>query len=111
MKPDELRGHLEALVLAVLEDEALHGYAIMEELSRLSDGSIELPTGTLYPALRRLERVGYLKSSWSIVGGRKRRTYQLTRAGKKALEDERSAWQKFTSTIGAVLGSTQTDRA
>ncbi|GII91038.1 PadR family transcriptional regulator [Sinosporangium siamense] len=108
MKPDELRGHLDALILAVLEKEALHGYAIMEELGKLSSGAIDLPTGTLYPGLRRLERIGYLRSSWSTVGGRQRRTYELTSAGRRALADERSAWQRFTSVIGAVLDPSAT---
>ncbi|MBA9005534.1 PadR family transcriptional regulator [Thermomonospora cellulosilytica] len=111
MRPDSLRGHIDALILAVLEDRALHGYAIMEELAKLSSGAIDLPTGTLYPALRRLERLGYLRSKWSVVGGRQRRTYQLTAAGRRALADERSAWQTFTSTIGAVLGPATPDRA
>jgi PadR family transcriptional regulator, regulatory protein PadR len=110
MKADELRGHLDALILAVLEDESLHGYAIMEAIGDLSEGAIDLPTGTLYPALRRLERIGYLRSSWSTVSGRRRRTYQLTSAGKRALADERSAWHSFASVIGAVL-TPRPDRA
>jgi hypothetical protein len=60
MKPDVLRGHLDALILAVVEHEPLHGYAIMEALQQRSGGALDVPTGTLYPALRRLERAGYL---------------------------------------------------
>ncbi|TNY36371.1 PadR family transcriptional regulator [Thermomonospora catenispora] len=110
MRPDSLRGHIDALILAVLEDRPLHGYAIMEELAKLSSGAIDLPTGTLYPALRRLERLGYLHSTWSATGGRQRRTYRLTAAGRRALADERSEWRTFSSTISAVLGTTP-DRA
>lgn len=104
MKADALRGHLEALLLAVLDDEPRHGYAIIEALQERSGGALNLPTGTVYPALRRLERAGLVESAWSTVGGRERRTYQLTGSGRRMLSEERSAWQEFASTIGAVLG-------
>src|SRR4051794_5326619 len=103
MKPDALRGHLDALILAVLEPEPLHGYAIMEALQRRSDGVLDLPTGTLYPALRRLDRAGYVVSEWSTVGGRKRRTYRLTAEGTKTLSAERSDWRHFAAVIEGVL--------
>jgi DNA-binding PadR family transcriptional regulator len=103
MKADTLRGHLDALLLAVLDGRKLHGYAIIEALSLRSDGALDLPTGTVYPALRRLERAGYLASEWDVVSGRKRRTYRLTRAGQQALAAERAEWQEFTTVIGGVL--------
>lgn len=103
MHSDALRGHLEALILAVIEPGPLHGYAIMEALQRRSGGTLDLPTGTLYPALRRLERAGYLHSSWSTVGGRRRRTYRLTTAGQGKLTNERSAWRDFAAMISGVL--------
>jgi DNA-binding PadR family transcriptional regulator len=103
MKADALRGHLDALLLAVLDDEPRHGYAIIEALQERSGGVLSLPTGTVYPALRRMERAGLVESTWSTVGGRDRRTYQLTPAGRRNLSVERSAWQEFASTIGAVL--------
>ncbi|HEY3711192.1 MAG TPA: helix-turn-helix transcriptional regulator [Amycolatopsis sp.] len=103
MKADTLRGHLDALLLAVLDGRKLHGYAIIEALSLRSDGALDLPTGTVYPALRRLERAGYLASEWDVVSGRKRRTYRLTRAGQQALAAERAEWQEFTAVIGGVL--------
>lgn len=106
MKPDIVRGHLDALLLATLEDGPLHGYAIIEALQERSDGVLDLPTGSVYPALRRLERAKYVSGKWSIVGGRRRRTYQLTRAGRRALEGERADWLRFTSAIGSVLGGT-----
>ena len=81
MKADALRGHLDAMILAVLEKEPLHGYAIIEALSLRSGGELDLPTGTVYPALRRLEAAGHLRSTWATAGGRKRRTYTLSRAG------------------------------
>ncbi|WP_084958553.1 PadR family transcriptional regulator [Thermoactinospora rubra] len=103
MNSDALRGHMDALILSVLEDRPLHGYAIIEALQERSGGALNVPTGTLYPALRRLERIGYLTSEWATVGGRKRRTYRLTAAGRRQLAGERSAWQAFTAAIGSVL--------
>jgi DNA-binding PadR family transcriptional regulator len=103
MKPDALRGHLDALILAVLEPGPLHGYAIMEALQRRSGGVLDLPTGTLYPALRRLDRAGYVRSEWSTVGGRERRTYQLTGDGVRVLRAERAEWRDFASVIEGVL--------
>jgi PadR family transcriptional regulator PadR len=103
MKADVLRGHLDALLLAVLDGRKLHGYAIIEALQVRTDGVLDLPTGTVYPALRRLERAGYLDSEWDVVSGRKRRTYKLTRAGQKSLAAERTEWREFTAVIGGVL--------
>ncbi|MEV4758055.1 helix-turn-helix transcriptional regulator [Micromonospora sp. NPDC049559] len=104
MKAQALHGHLDALLLAVLEGGPLHGYAIIEALRDRSGGTLNLPTGTIYPALRRLERAGYVESSWSTVNGRERRTYHLTGAGQRALTGERSSWQEFSSTVGRFLG-------
>ncbi|MGC4936861.1 PadR family transcriptional regulator [Kribbella sp. DT2] len=103
MKADALRGHLDPMILAVVEHEPLHGYAIMEALQERSGGAVDLPTGTLYPALRRLERAGYLASEWSTVSGRKRRTYQLTSAGQKMLVNGRGEWETFRTVIEGVL--------
>ncbi|GGM42931.1 hypothetical protein GCM10012275_12330 [Longimycelium tulufanense] len=105
VKADALRGHLDALLLATLDGRELHGYAIIEALQLRSGGALDLPTGTVYPALRRLERAGYVRSEWTTVSGRQRRTYQLTSAGRKALSAERAAWREFTTAIEGVLGS------
>ncbi|MFC4585897.1 PadR family transcriptional regulator [Sphaerisporangium corydalis] len=103
MNNDALRGHLDALLLSVLEHQPLHGYAIIESLQERSGGALSVPTGTVYPALRRLERLGHLTSEWATVGGRRRRTYRLTTSGHAALAGERSAWQEFTVAVGSVL--------
>lgn len=103
MTPDSLRGHLDALILSVLEPEPLHGYAVMEALTKRSGGALDVPTGTLYPALRRLERSGYIRGKWTTVGGRRRRTYQLTAAGRRSLADERTEWAAFSSAINQIL--------
>jgi DNA-binding PadR family transcriptional regulator len=104
VKPDIVRGHLDGLILAALEDGPLHGYAIIESLQERSGGVLDLPTGSVYPALRRLERARFISGKWSIVGGRRRRTYQLTRGGKQALASERADWSRFTDAVGNALG-------
>lgn len=104
MKAQALHGHLDALLLSVLEGGEQHGYAIIEALKARSGGVLNLPTGTIYPALRRLERAGYVESAWSTVNGRERRTYRLTRAGLTALAGERTSWQEFSDTVGRFLG-------
>ncbi|MER7047647.1 PadR family transcriptional regulator [Streptomyces jumonjinensis] len=103
MKSDALRGHLDALILAVLEKEPLHGYAVMQAIQVSSGGALELPTGSLYPALRRLERAGYVQGEWRMVGGRRRRTYELTKAGERALAAERAEWRDFAAVVEGVL--------
>ena len=103
MKSDVLRGHLDALILATVEPRPLHGYAIIEALAFRSDGELDLPTGTVYPALRRLESAGYLESSWSSESGRKRRTYTLSRTGAKVLAAKRQEWTSFAEVVSAVL--------
>jgi DNA-binding PadR family transcriptional regulator len=103
MKAETLKGHLEALVLAVLADEPLHGYAVIEALRRRSDGAFELAEGTLYPVLHRLEADGLLSSSWSEAAGRRRRVYRLTRNGGRALARRREEWSSFARAVNAVL--------
>src|SRR5947199_8725821 len=95
MRPDLIRGHLDLLILSVVDTGATHGYAIVEELRRRSGGEFDLPEGTVYPALYRLEGAGLLASDWQEVGGRRRRVYRLTRSGSKALEGKRREWSAF----------------
>jgi DNA-binding PadR family transcriptional regulator len=104
MRAEQLKGHLDGLLLAVLETGPLHGYAISEALRTRSGGAFDLPTGTLYPALQRLELAGFIEGSWSEVGGRRRRTYRLTDRGASALRSERVTWRMFSSAVGSVLG-------
>lgn len=104
MKADALRGNLDALILAVIRDQPLHGYGISEALNERSDGAVDLPTGTLYPALRRLERLSYLRSSWDTVAGRRRRTYELTRSGRAHLAAQQQAWTEISTVMNAILG-------
>jgi len=100
---EELKGHLDSLILAVLSAGPAHGYAIIEELKRRSGGTFALPEGTVYPALHRLERAGLLDSDWSQESGRRRRVYKLTRRGRRQLDARRTEWRDFARAMDAVL--------
>ena len=103
MRPELLKGHLDGLLLAVLEPEPQHGYAVIEALRATSAGALDLPTGTVYPALHRLERLRLLKSSWLDGIPRPRRVYRLTALGRRALRDSRATWAEFSAAVSAVL--------
>src|SRR5580700_5973455 len=103
MRAEELKGHLDALLLATLEGGPRHGYAVIEALRESTGGRLDLPTGTIYPALRRLEQAGLITGSWSVVGGRRRREYRLTAAGAEALAGRRSQWRDFAAMISGAL--------
>src|ERR1035437_10223933 len=103
MRPDTLKGHLDGMLLAALEPARRHGYAIMEALRAGGGGQFDLPTGTVYPALHRLERAGLVAGTWSVSGGRRRRVYELTPAGRRALDAERGTWRQFSAAVPALL--------
>ena len=103
MRAEELKGHLDGLILSVIAREPLHGYAVIESLKARSGGELALPEGTVYPALHRLEAEGLLFSKWSVVGGRRRRVYSITKRGKKELGVCRERWRSFATTVEAVL--------
>ena len=103
MQAETLKGHLDGLVLATLQDRALHGYAVIEELRGRSAGAFDLAEGTVYPVLHRLEAEGLLTSAWSSTAGRRRRMYRLTRRGRTALGRRREEWRRFAGAVEAVL--------
>jgi DNA-binding PadR family transcriptional regulator len=106
-----VRGHLDAMLLAVLGAGPAHGYAIIERLRTRSGGVFSLPEGTVYPALHRLEQEGLLSSRWAEGPGRPRRVYELTRRGRMQLNSRRQAWEKFALAVKTVLeGSACTAR-
>src|SRR5213596_1173526 len=98
-----VKGYLDAVILAVLAGGALHGYAVIEELKARSGGELDLPEGTVYPALHRLERRGLLKSAWSQAPGRRRRVYRLTASGRRELEARTREWRTFARVVDGVL--------
>jgi DNA-binding PadR family transcriptional regulator len=102
-RAEELKGHLDALILAVIGGEPKHGYAVIESLRARSGGALDLPEGTIYPALHRLEQKGLLASDWSVETGRKRRVYSLTSRGERELGIRRERWREFSTTVEAVL--------
>jgi PadR family transcriptional regulator len=103
MASGEVQGHVDGMLLAVLNGGPLHGYAVTEELKRRSGGEFDLAEGTIYPALHRLESSGLLLSSWEVVGGRRRRVYALSGSGKRAVVDRRASWQAFRRAVDAVF--------
>jgi transcriptional regulator len=104
MTPEALKGHLDLLLLSILAKTPGHGYAIAEALRAESEALIDLGEGTLYPALHRLERAGLIAGRWSEVNGRRRRVYQLTAKGRRALAQQHREWDLFARTVYAVVG-------
>lgn len=99
------KGHLDLLLLGVLRRGPLHGYAVITALRDDSAGDFDLPEGTVYPALHKLERAGLVASDWSTADGRKRRVYELTPAGHAALAERTSEWRRFVRGVEAVMGA------
>jgi transcriptional regulator len=92
------------LVLKLLESGPLHGYAIALRLERISKDVLSVEEGSLYPALYRMERRGWLASSWAVTEtGRRARFYRLTKAGRAQLEAETASWQRLTTAVADVL--------
>ena len=106
MRSEKLKGHLDLLLLSVLSRGPGHGYEVITRLRDRSDGAFELPEGTVYPALHRLEEAGLLASTWDVVAGRRRRIYRLTFAGEAALAAEAKQWREFSGSMTRVLGAT-----
>lgn len=92
------------MLLAAMQSRPAHGYALVQVLREQSGGAFDLPEGTIYPALHRLERAGLLSSYWSADSGRRRRVYQITPKGKQALTSRRQEWRQFAQAVNAVVG-------
>jgi PadR family transcriptional regulator, regulatory protein PadR len=101
------QGTLDLLILKALALEPRHGWGISERLHQLSDATISIRQGSLYPALHRLERRGWIRGSWGASDNNRRaRYYELTRQGRAQLESEISAWEKLSAAVTQVLHST-----
>lgn len=108
-KTDILQGTLDMLVMRAVADEALHGYALAHRLRLISGDRLQIPQGSLYPALHRLENAGMLKSSWSPTAtGREAKFYKLTAKGRRKLESEVAEWRELSRAIAMVLGEPMT---
>jgi PadR family transcriptional regulator len=98
------QGTLDLLILRALALEPQHGWAISERLQQISKDVLQVQQGSLYPALHRLERRGWVKARWGASeNNRRAKYYELTRSGRKQLEAEKDAWRKMTAAVAQVL--------
>lgn len=96
---------LEGLVLAVLGQGPLHGYAIANELRERSEGVLDVAEGTLYPVLHKLEKEGLIRSRWEVVNGRRRRVYAASPAAGRAVRERFDRWRRLSGAIDSVFVS------
>src|SRR5262249_16997528 len=107
MEGEMLKGHLDMIVVAALAARPAHGYAIIEHIRHKSGEAFDLPEGTVYPALHRLEQAGLLSSRWTTApSGRRRRVYALTKRGERALANQSEGLHKISPAIGGPFPST-----
>lgn len=98
------QGTLDLLILKALALESMHGWAISERLQQISREALQVQQGSLYPALHRLERRGWIKARWATSeNNRRAKYYELTLRGRKQLEVDTAAWRNLTSAVGNVL--------
>ncbi len=106
---NSLRGHLETMILSVLEETETHGFEVLRRLEDAGCGALRMKEGSLYPALYRLEEQGYLTTRWEEGNndrrGPRRKLYKITRKGKRKLERGRQQWSLFVSVIGGIVGA------
>ena len=101
---DLLQGTLDLLILRTLQTGALHGWAISERIQQISQDTLQVNQGSLYPALHRLEHQGWIKAEWGVSElGRRARFYRLTASGRKQLELETENWARLAAAVGRVL--------
>ncbi|MEO8052190.1 MAG: PadR family transcriptional regulator [Acidobacteriota bacterium] len=99
-----LQGTLDLLILRTLLSRSTHGHAIAQHIRRSSGDLLQVETGSLYPALHRLEAKGWIEASWDLSDkGKRARFYRLTRLGRKQLGSERSKWEAFSRAMGLIL--------
>ena len=107
-KLDLLQGTLDLLILRTLLGGAAHGHAIAKHIQRTSEELLHVETGSLYPALHRLEAKGWIEASWELSDkGKRARYYKLTRQGRKQLSSERSKWDAFARAMGLILAGSE----
>ena len=98
------QGTLDLLILKSLQREPQHGWAISERIHQVSRSTLQVPQGSLYPALHRLERRGWIKAEWGASDNNRRaKYYELTRTGQRQLDAETKAWEKLTTAVDLVL--------
>lgn len=103
-KAEFLKGTLDMLILKVVASGAIHGYAISQRIQQTSNDLFQVPQGSLYPALHRLEERGWLEAEWKDTStGREAKFYRLTRKGRKQLETEMSNWAQLSEAVSLIL--------
>jgi PadR family transcriptional regulator, regulatory protein PadR len=106
-KSDLLQGTLDLLVLKTLELEPMHGWGIAQRIQQISQDVLQVNQGSLYPALHRLEEQGWIRSKWAASeNNRQAKYYELTRLGRKQLTDETENWERLSTAVARVLGTT-----
>ena len=108
LKTDLPQGTLDLLILKILAFGAVHGYAIAQRLQQISGDIVQVPGGSLYPALHRLENRGFLKSEWKETEtGRDAKFYRLTKKGRTHLEAETASWRRLAGAVGLILDTAE----
>lgn len=104
-KSDLPQGTLDLLILKIVTLDPVHGYAIAQRLQQVSRDIVQVPQGSLYPALHRLENRGLLTADWKETGtGREAKFYRLTRKGRAHLDAQTASWQRLAEAVGLILG-------
>jgi PadR family transcriptional regulator, regulatory protein PadR len=107
MKVDLLQGTLDMLILKALSGGAMHGYAISRWLEETTNEALRIEEGSLYPALHRMAKRGWVQAEWGVSeNNRRAKYYTLTAAGRKQLKAEASSWEVFANVVGRVLAAT-----
>ena len=106
-QPDMIKGTLDMLILKVLSWQPMHGWGICERIQQISEGSLQVNQGSLYASLHRLDREGWIRSSWQVTDNKRRaRYYQLTEAGGQQLALECEHWGKLSGAVERILATT-----
>jgi transcriptional regulator len=101
---DLIQGTLDLLILRTIATEKLHGWAIAQRIRQLSNDVLQVNQGSLYPALQRLERQGWVTADWGVSeANRRARFYRLTAAGRRRMERERADWERLSEAISLVM--------
>jgi transcriptional regulator len=105
-RSDLLQGTLDMLILKTLALGPMHGWGITRRIRQLSDDVLQVQQGSLYPAVHRLERRGWVKASWGTSeNNRRAKFYELTAAGRRHLDQETESWERLSTAIAQVLGT------
>ena len=107
---DQLRGHLEVMILSILDKQPVHGFDLVKQLEAQGEGALKMREGTIYPVLYRMEKAGLVKAKWDESKkdrkGPKRKVYSVTAKGKRQLAQGRESWEQFVKVIGGIVGAT-----